>query len=827
MLQHPRTTLLAAFLVLLGASPSRAADRPRVETKRPVEADAATSQARRATWIPTVPAPGGGIFVPRELASLALLPGAHRPRARHPRTGIFDRAAGAIGANVRINDPSEDPPRTCNAETHMAASGDYLVAGFNDGAVFPESPGASGYAYSIDGGDTWTDGGILPTTAPAVYNGDPVIATDGAGNFYYASLYSSDGNNSTISVNRGRFEDDRLVWSDPVTTFLPTGDLLDKEWLACDPDSGIVYVTCTRFVAGGGSQIEFTRSTDFGATWSPRRLLTSFIAQGSHGSRVVVGPGGEVIVLYYAYHYGSRLSSMRMRRSLDHGATWQPEQVLPCGPSGVLVNYGAGPPGFNRSRGIGLPSLAVDRSTGPHRGRLYATWEETVDYLGDPVGTLDEILEREPNGSADTAIALTIGQRISGTVEAPRDEDWFRFSGEAGRTVIVYLSPGTANPGAADIRVFCEGGGPENRAMWSDLGLGYGLIVYTLPRSGDYFLSVRVSNFLGTYQVNTGWHTPAATDLARDTRDVILQTSADQITWDPPRVVDRGAPGADESFPEVAVDGSGALWIDWYGHRLDSCAIASDVFFTRSTDGGATWAPAGQVNDGPSINWNLTASNLAPNMGDYMALVADGCRVYANFTDARDGTPDAWIALLDECPTPIGLAWRGFRLTGSGVRLAWQALDGRPLVAVVERTAADGAWIVVGSVTADAAGNLEFLDSSAVRGRRYGYRLRVQDAGDPVAGSEAWIEIPARARLTLATEPVSTGGTLALTVTVPESGAARLEIFDVSGRRVRALDRELEAGRHRLTLDGFEAGLYWLMLVQGSDAARARSVVLR
>jgi len=86
--------------------------------------------------------------------------------------------------------------------------------------------------------------------------------------------------------------------------------------------------------------------------------------------------------------------------------------------------------------------------------------------------------------------------------------------------------------------------------------------------------------------------------------------------------------------------------------------------------------------------------------------------------------------------------------------------------------------------------------------------------------------------VTFALEPIpnpSWGGRLTVTFSLPSSGRARLELLDVSGRRVA--DREvgsLGAGRHVVDLAErrqLPPGLYLVRLTQGADA-RARRVVL-
>src|SRR5436190_5702901 len=162
----------------------------------------------------------------------------------NPQPGFHDNGRGG---NTFVNDPCIDPPppstrRTVQSETTIATFGNYMVAGFNDSfGFYDNTQGLSGFSYSLNGGNTWIDGGGLPPLVPSPtlfnipgpdrYFGDPVtvvdknsrfFVTDSSGNplpqpivqpagtFYYSSLYSPPGNPApgaigTISVNRGRF----------------------------------------------------------------------------------------------------------------------------------------------------------------------------------------------------------------------------------------------------------------------------------------------------------------------------------------------------------------------------------------------------------------------------------------------------------------------------------------------------------------------------------------------------------------------------------------------------------------------------------------------
>ena len=73
----------------------------------------------------------------------------------------------------------------------------------------------SGFAYSRNLGNTWTDGGSLPVNPGGSNEGDPSIAVDRNGIFYYGQIGSSKliGGTlkSVISVSTARINADRTI----------------------------------------------------------------------------------------------------------------------------------------------------------------------------------------------------------------------------------------------------------------------------------------------------------------------------------------------------------------------------------------------------------------------------------------------------------------------------------------------------------------------------------------------------------------------------------------------------------------------------------------
>src|SRR5262249_50280282 len=155
------------------------------------------------------------------------------------------------------------------------------------------------------------------------------------------------------------------------------------------------------------------------------------------------------------------------------------------------------------------------------------------------------------------------------------------------------------------------GGAVANRCAFSHFSGGVGVVVFTLPSTGTYYVRVLSWNGdgtgLGAYHVLTGLHAAVPGELARDHRDVIYTSSPDGgLHWTAPVVLSDAAPRFDETFPEVAVDASSHLYVMWYDHRDDpDNGILTTMHVRESVNGGATWMPSARIDDGPTVNWNL------------------------------------------------------------------------------------------------------------------------------------------------------------------------------------------------------------------------------
>jgi hypothetical protein len=808
-----------------------------------VERNGREPVGRERVVIPPMPGPvdagNGAVYVPRALAQI--------PFFQEPGTVVDDPASElgdngtvatsrsaaparttSVSANVRQNNTAGDPAGSTQSENAFTADGANMIAGWNDGKNFSVSPGGTGYGYSTNGGLSWTDGGVLPVpSATALHEGDPCLTNDFANNWYFSDLYTPDNHvTSAVAVTKGSFAGPVLTWGMPVMVASSVSDFLDKEWIAADKITGNVYCTYTRFLAAGGNQIEFSRSTTGGASWDPPVALTSPVVESCQGSRVVVGPTGEIQVIYFVYDKASGNNYMRTRRSTTNGLSFGPEITLPTGPSGIISGYGSGPAGFNRAGGIGFPSMAIDRTGGANSGHVYATWEETVNFYYDPLGGGGSIVETEANDTPGTANPVIIGQQVHGVMSSTADQDWYSITGVAGQTVIIYLVPEGPTPGDGFLRLFCGGGAAANRAQLSYIGFGTGLCVYTFPSNGTYYFRVLANTAsIGNYVVYTGLDAPDPGDeVGRDTRDVIVQSSPDGTVWDSRRVVNDSPPRFDDAFPEVAVDAAGQVYIDWMDHRGDPCGIGTDMYYARSSNASVSFLPSIKVNDGPPVNWSLVSSNLAPNMGDYLSLVADGCNVYASFADGRQGTPDCWMAVINDCATPTLISLAPYVAMPDHVDLTWIASDGAGLVAGVERRETGGDWASLGTIRPDGTGRMTFRDASVRAGATYDYRLAINSQTGLEYFGGLTVEVPQDLSFSVRGLGNPLKGSMDFAFKLPGSDAGMIELLDVAGRVVDA-KKVSGQGTARLGAGTARGGIYFVRLTAKSGRSMTNKVV--
>ena len=175
------------------------------------------------------------------------------------------------------------------------------------------------YYYSSDGGSTWGKGTITGTYQ--VW-GDPCMAVDTVGNFYFFHLVN--GNSFIDRMGVHKSTNNGVSYGIEAYYQYNSPKQQDKEWVAVDrshgPRGNWMYVSWTQFDSYGvsnqndSSRILFSRSTNGGINWiDPGIKLNSLSGwcldndSTMEGAVPAVGPNGEVYVAWAGLQIFRRL----------------------------------------------------------------------------------------------------------------------------------------------------------------------------------------------------------------------------------------------------------------------------------------------------------------------------------------------------------------------------------------------------------------------------------------------------------------------------------------------------------------------------------------
>lgn len=267
-----------------------------------------------------------------------------------------------------------------------------------------DNGGARGLAaaVSMDGGGTWSTVALPFSTCAGgglAYQraSDPWISFGPDGTAYATSI-SIDATTGRSAVAAAVSHDGGLTWGDVHKLRSDSNPKIldDKESVTADPvHPGVAYVMWDRSNAGqpNNQPTYFSRTTDFGKTWSkPKRLTSNARNQGSIGEIVVVDPRNDT--LYDVYdalsfpRHRPATATERVMVSHNKGKSWSRPVTI-----ATDTDVGATDPvsGARLRTGSGLPAAAVD----PKTGELYVVWEDSR-FSG---GRFDEVaLSRSKNG---------------------------------------------------------------------------------------------------------------------------------------------------------------------------------------------------------------------------------------------------------------------------------------------------------------------------------------------------------------------------------------------------------------------------------------------
>lgn len=287
----------------------------------------------------------------------------------------------------------------------------------------------AGWAYSADGGQTWTFPGSI---RPGAFQSDPVLDYDNSGNFYYNGLNSTSAVDWPCyiykSTNAGQ------SWSNGV--YIGGGD---KQYMTIDRTGGIGEGNIYSAWSSNTSECEpgfFTRSTDGGINYDSCTILPDDLSW----TNKAVGNNGEL----YIAGRSPFTAAVRVIKSFDaqdssQSVSWP--QVTTCNLGGFITAFTP----LNPVGATGQIYIDVDRSNGPVRDNVYVVASVQPYFNSDEA---DVMFNKSTDGGVTWNNAAPV--RINDDNDTTNIQ-WFGTMSVApnGRIDVVWLdtrdNPGTHN----------------------------------------------------------------------------------------------------------------------------------------------------------------------------------------------------------------------------------------------------------------------------------------------------------------------------------------------------------------------------------------------
>lgn len=461
---------------------------------------------------------------------------------------------------------------------------------------------------------------------------------------------------------------------------------------------------------GGGFSTSFDRGRSIHDSLVTIPLLTNMVdfpgfvepPIGTGDPTIAFANDGTVYYASLGFSASFCENGIFVYRSDDGGISWW-RPIISIGRG--LVDYW--PYAFDCSVFLDKEFMTVDTSGGPHDGRIYVTYTRFLfepGYLESPIYLaysddkgLTWTVVGEINGSSadlceyqeDTTGGSGPGATGPDTTPYDCDENQFSY-------------PVVGPDGTLYVHFFNE----QNQSEWQGGGFdGTGAFEFddqilvvkvdpdTFAVTGPFQVSM-VADGLTNYPFspfnnrqtvcNGGWRLNAAGTIAvgpsnelyvvwADNRngdefpfqtfvdptdgscpaglhtstDVFISKSTDGgMTWTPPHRITHDPPNFDNWFPWVSVGDNGWVWVVYYDRRISGNNTLTDAWVAVSKDGGMTWNEF-RVSDKSSDFFDAFFGTPS-FIGDYNGIDVANKRGYAFWTDSRiSGDSDVFLDIVN------------------------------------------------------------------------------------------------------------------------------------------------------------------------------------
>jgi hypothetical protein len=496
-------------------------------------------------------------------------------------------SVAGMAADVQVNAPDHDVSDQSNftseSEPSVAVAGSLVVVGYNSTKQAAHVPdhnpnhytSISGYAFSTNGGATFTDGDVVLPPNGYKLTGDPALAfSPDNTTLYYASMGEDNaGQNSRIFVSPSTSLSP-VKFGAPVPIFGLSSEprpYQDKELIAVDttqgPFRGRVYVAWTEFAdrnaaPNGISRILFAASSPTGSLAFPATKELSPLTAVNHGAMPAVAPNGDVYVVWGVFTPGTRAApqTIQIVRSTDGGANFYNPDTADTNPSKTIASV-TSTVGRMISKDInirtrGYPYIAIDQTpTGsPTRGNIYVVFQATPPCPAAATPQLTSRSEifftRSTDGGKtwDAPRSISNGPAVTLNGDTTQNDNWMpsiAVSPVTGHIRVIFYSR-REDPENNDIRVY-DAGSTDGGLTWFNQprstikftpSSGYDPLLVK-AYMGDYISLVAAgSNFYAAWTDTRNSCTPPdgatlpCSPKKRGDQDVFFSTDTDSVSAD-------------------------------------------------------------------------------------------------------------------------------------------------------------------------------------------------------------------------------------------------------------------------------------------------------
>lgn len=404
-------------------------------------------------------------------------------------------------------------------------------------------------------------------------------------------------------------------------------------------------------------------SKDFGQTWKQ----SNFNGVNQLGLALVLGGGDPVIAFddkgvaylsWLTFTVDLTFSidiTLRWAVSTDGGATWEEQDDVID--NGVVLDL-QNPD----SRFVDKQWMATDLHS-QYKGNLYIAYAEI--NLQDT--TYNILVKRKQAGKSTldtTVIDITPGEIVFAQFSSI-DVD------RQGRVHVMFTGATVLDTAFALYHSLSIDGGktfatpkkiseltiecfpPDTSATCPMVGIDPNR-VYPCPH-------LRVDRSGGTHDGNlyAVWTADGTSTKATAGWDIYYSRSTDHgATWSVAKKLNQdGNASTYQFYPSLAVNEAGTLIVGWYDRRDDPANVSTQYYLTQSTDGGVTFVADYPVTSAPSDFAQIGLLNSNFGIGEYTQVCATRGYAIPFWADGRtnDGNIEIYFAIIDLAGTTVGI----------------------------------------------------------------------------------------------------------------------------------------------------------------------------